>query len=76
MFGGGDDAVVVGFIIPRKLSLFQNPPSRPLACAIMDLVVEFIQSHMMKQFPMELYVMALAVAQRLLCYEKRFPMND
>ena len=42
----------------------------------MDLVVEFIQSHMMKQFPMELYVMALAVAQRLLCYEKRYPIDN
>merc|ERR1712136_12296 len=55
----------------RKGFFEKNPPSRPLACAILDLVVEFIQSHMMKQFPMELYIMALAVAQRLLCYEKR-----
>lgn len=38
---------------------------------IIDLLVEFITSHMMKKFPLELYHHCIGVLQRLLCYQKR-----
>ena len=39
----------------RKIQVDKVPPSRQLACSVLDLVIEFIQSHLMKNFPFELY---------------------
>ncbi|XP_034943068.1 armadillo-like helical domain-containing protein 3 [Chelonus insularis] len=49
----------------------KTAPSQPLAATLLDLLVEFITSHMMKKFPLELYHQCIGVLQRLLCYQKR-----
>jgi len=56
----------------RKLNTEKVPPSRQLACSILDLVIEFMQSHLMKNFPFELYMKSLGIIQRLMCYQKKY----
>uniref|UniRef100_H2RL70 Armadillo like helical domain containing 3 n=1 Tax=Takifugu rubripes TaxID=31033 RepID=H2RL70_TAKRU len=55
----------------RKKVVDKSIPSRPLVCAILDLMVEFIVTHMMKDFPMDLYLRCVQIIHKLLCYQKK-----
>ncbi|CAF1114861.1 unnamed protein product [Adineta steineri] len=55
----------------RKRNSEKNPPSRPLAVALLDLTMEFIWSHMMRNFPYDLYTKCIGIIQRILSFQKR-----
>ncbi|XP_059425857.1 armadillo-like helical domain-containing protein 3 isoform X2 [Carassius carassius] len=55
----------------RKKAADKSNPSRPLVCAVLDLMVEFIVTHMMKEFPMDLYVRCVQIIHKLICYQKK-----
>ncbi|XP_016301080.1 UPF0668 protein C10orf76 homolog [Sinocyclocheilus anshuiensis] len=55
----------------RKKAADKSIPSRPLVCAVLDLMVEFIVTHMMKEFPMDLYVRCVQIIHKLICYQKK-----
>ncbi|XP_003741198.1 armadillo-like helical domain-containing protein 3 [Galendromus occidentalis] len=56
----------------RKLPSTRDCPSRPLAAAVLDLMVEFMLCNMRKNFSLDLYVRCLGIVHRLLCYQKRY----
>ncbi|XP_076879433.1 armadillo-like helical domain-containing protein 3 [Brachyhypopomus gauderio] len=55
----------------RKKAADKSIPSRPLVCAVLDLMVEFIVTHMMKEFPMDLYMRCVQIIHKLICYQKK-----
>ncbi|GAU96121.1 hypothetical protein RvY_07610 [Ramazzottius varieornatus] len=51
--------------------ILQSSKPEPLACAVLNLISEFITSHMMLNFPHDLYFRCLLVVYRLMDYQKR-----
>ncbi|XP_058793907.1 armadillo-like helical domain-containing protein 3 [Phymastichus coffea] len=45
--------------------------SQPLAATLIDIMIDFISSHMVKKFNLELYSQCLGILLRILYYQKR-----
>ena len=59
----------------RKGGLEQIIHARSLVCALLDLLLEFIKSHLMKRLPFELHLLVLHCIHRVLAYQKRFSIS-
>ena len=55
----------------RKGGVEQVTHARSLVCALLDLLLEFIKSHLMKRLPFELHLLVLNCIHRILAYQKR-----
>eukprot|EP00042_Codosiga_hollandica_P021745 m.77318 g.77318 ORF g.77318 m.77318 type:complete len:678 (+) comp50496_c0_seq2:10-2043(+) len=71
------DATVKAPVTLFKTSMRHRPSTLvvlangAIATAVLDTIVEFLVSHLRRNFPLELYVRALNVVHRLLCYQKK-----
>ncbi|ODM95975.1 hypothetical protein Ocin01_10702 [Orchesella cincta] len=54
----------------RKISQDLSPPM-PLVCALLDLMVEFLMTHLTKRLPYDIYMQSVGIIHRLLCYQKK-----
>jgi len=55
----------------RKAGVEVVNHGRSLVCALLDLMLEFTRSHLMKRLPIELHLLALSCIHRVLSYQKR-----
>ncbi|XP_061511588.1 armadillo-like helical domain-containing protein 3 isoform X2 [Anopheles gambiae] len=55
----------------RKLTSEKVSKPQPLANTLLDLLVEFIVSHLLKKFPIELYLLCVGIIHRVIIYQKR-----
>uniref|UniRef100_A0A182NNN1 DUF1741 domain-containing protein n=1 Tax=Anopheles dirus TaxID=7168 RepID=A0A182NNN1_9DIPT len=55
----------------RKLTSEKVSKPQPLATTLLDLLVEFIVSHLLKKFPIELYLLCIGIIHRIIIYQKR-----
>lgn len=55
----------------RKLASEKVSKPQPLATTLLDLLVEFIVSHLLKKFPIELYLLCVGIIHRVIIYQKR-----
>uniref|UniRef100_A0A8D8LJT7 UPF0668 protein C10orf76 homolog n=1 Tax=Cacopsylla melanoneura TaxID=428564 RepID=A0A8D8LJT7_9HEMI len=59
----------------RKISV-DCTPHQTLVAVLIDLVTEFLMSHMSKVFPIELYMLAVGIIHRILCYQKSYRVRS
>lgn len=58
-------------LLHRRIKKDKQLYNLPLACSLLELLVEFIVSHLSKHFHVDLYRKCLGVIHRILCYQKR-----
>lgn len=61
----------------RHRKLNEEQPGRPkqLSYYILDLMVEFILTHLRKSLPIDLYQLAIGIIHRVICYQKKFRLD-
>ncbi|XP_075676447.1 armadillo-like helical domain-containing protein 3 isoform X1 [Dermatophagoides pteronyssinus] len=60
----------------RKVSMERNKNVlRPICHTIMDLMIEFILTHLNRQTKQESFGFCLGIVQRILCFQKRFKVR-
>jgi len=55
----------------RKSGTEPEVHGRPLVCGLIDLMVEFIRSHLMKRLPYQLHQFAIGCIHKVLAYQRR-----
>lgn len=55
----------------RKAGAELEPHGRSLVCSLLDLMVEFVRSHLMKRLPVQLHLLALGCIHKVLAYQRR-----
>nr|ALS04509.1 UPF0668 protein C10orf76-like protein [Acartia pacifica] len=55
----------------RKVGIEPEAHGRPLVCGLIDLMVEFIRSHLMKRLPHQLHLFAIGCIHKVLAYQRR-----
>ncbi|ETN66669.1 hypothetical protein AND_001544 [Anopheles darlingi] len=55
----------------RKIASEKMSKPQPLATTLLDLLVEFVVSHLLKKFPIELYLLCIGIIHRIIVYQKR-----
>ncbi|XP_052565009.1 armadillo-like helical domain-containing protein 3 isoform X2 [Culex pipiens pallens] len=55
----------------RKVTSDRFSKPQPLAATLLDLLTEFIVTHLLKKFPMEHYLLCIGIIQRIIIYQKR-----
>ncbi|XP_065919439.1 armadillo-like helical domain-containing protein 3 [Dysidea avara] len=58
-------------MLHRKFRKDRQPKSAPLACSVLELMVEYMISHLSKSLSVDLYSKCIGIVHRLLCYQKR-----
>lgn len=58
-------------LLHRKVKVERSLQCVPLASSLLDLMVEFMLSHLSRNFRIELYSKSLGIVHRILCYQKR-----
>lgn len=59
----------------RKITIDTYQP-QTLVAVLIDLITEFLMSHMSKVFPIELYTLAIGIIHRILCYQKSYRVRS
>ncbi|VVC25291.1 Hypothetical protein CINCED_3A015664 [Cinara cedri] len=55
----------------RRYMFIPDKSPKPLAAALLDLMIEFILGHMMKKLPLDQYIKCVSIIHRIICYQKR-----
>ncbi|XP_050528381.1 armadillo-like helical domain-containing protein 3 isoform X2 [Daktulosphaira vitifoliae] len=55
----------------RRYMFMPDKSAKPLAAALLDLMIEFMLGHMMKKLPFDQYMICTTIIHRIICYQKQ-----